>query len=82
MLNLPGHHSTASIVAEVTRRGEGRYDTDAFIQISDCDRKIMLDFQPLDPDEHANDLYKIDTLLDTLRTFKRGLVKAHRRAVE
>lgn len=79
MLNLPGHHSTAAIVAEVTTDGPGRYDTYAVVQISDCDRKITLEFNPSDADAHENDLHKVDTLIACLRKFRRGLVAAQGR---
>ena len=79
MLNLPGHHSTAAIAAEVVTTGPGRYDTNAFVQISDCDRRIALDFCLHDADEHENNLYKVDTLISSLRTFRRALVKAQKR---
>lgn len=81
MLNLPGHHSTGAIAAEVWTDGPGKYDTHAFVQISDCDRKITLDFSPSDPDAHENDLYKVDTLIASLRAFRRGLVAAQKRAL-
>lgn len=52
----------------------------ATVQISDCDRKISLEFSPGDPDEHENDLYKVDTMISSLRAFRRALVKAQKRA--
>lgn len=80
LLNLPGHHSTGAIVAEVVTAGPGRYDTYATVQISDCDRKVTLSFQPEDVNEHENDLHKVDVMIDCLKKFRRGLVKAQKRA--
>jgi len=81
MLNLPGHHSTAAIVAEVVQTGDGKYSTEAYLQISDCDRRIRLDFCIHDLDDHENNLHKIDTLISSLRSFRRAVVKAQKRAV-
>ena len=67
-------------MAEVVVNGSGRYDTYATVQISDCDRKINLEFSPGDLDSHENDLHKVDVMIESLRKFRRGLVKAQKRA--
>lgn len=74
MLNLPGHHGTAAIVAEIT---ENRYGNYASIVISDCDRRISLEFELTDGDSYENDMHKVDTLVDALQTFRRALKKLH-----
>lgn len=75
MLNLPGHQSTASIVAEIVREAGGWHE--ATFDISDCDRKISLSFG-LSAGSMENNLYKVDTIIDAAKTFRRALVKAHK----
>lgn len=72
---MPGHHSTAAIVAEVHF---GDFSPDASIHISDCSRKIMLEFSPHNRETHENDLHKVDTMIDVLKAFRRALLKAQR----
>ena len=87
MLNLPGHHSTAAIVAEIENTVvTGEEYPDACFQISDCNRSISLDFESLhryydDPREDvmANDIHKIDVMLDALKAFRKGLLVEHER---
>lgn len=72
MLNLPGYHSTAAIVAEAS---EGMYGPNIAYQLSDCTRVVSLDFSDLTDDEaFANDLHKLDTIIDATRALRRGLV--------
>lgn len=81
LLNLPGHHSTAAIVAEVVYELDGKWSScDAQIVLSDCSRVLSLEFCPTDLGEHENDLHKIDTLISTLQEFRRALKRAHRHA--
>ena len=77
LLNLPGHESTAAIVAEITRPS-AEYP-DITLVISDCSRVIHLSFdRGGTPDERENNLYKVDTLISVLREFRKGLVTMHR----
>lgn len=76
LLNLPGFHSTAAIVAEVTH---DRYGTNANVRISDCARGVNLEFYPAQAEYHENDLYKVDQMIDALRVFRRALVKAQKK---
>ncbi len=75
MLNLPGYHSTAAIVAEVRDGGRGGGYAFATLQISDCQRSVSLEFNVNEPDEFENNLYKIDTILESMRVFRRAVVK-------
>lgn len=51
----------------------------ASIQISDCDRKISLEFDLGSADQYENDLYKVDTLIKSLQKFRRALNKHHKK---
>lgn len=80
MLNLPGFESTAAIVAELV---EGMYGWEADIKISDCSRQITLSIcnpAAADTDDlrFENDLYKVDTLIDTLKAFRTGMLRVRR----
>lgn len=66
LLNLPGHHSTAAVVAEV------RNEHTCFVQISDCQRAVNLEFDMYSQDDYANGVFKIDTLIATLTTFRKA----------
>lgn len=83
MLNRPGFHSTAAIVAEVPNSSylkNDDYDYDcAQLVISDCSRSIAIEFCTAKrharlPDYWENDLAKVDTLIDVLKDFRKGLV--------
>lgn len=50
----------------------------AAIHISDCDRKVTISFE-LAEESHANNLYKVDTMINSLKAFRRALVKAQKR---
>ncbi len=85
LLNLPGHESTAAIVAEVEdsatwKRGTG-YDIEPKIvlQIANCDRSIAFTCDMENAREQANALHKVDTLIDTLTAFREALVLEHAR---
>lgn len=88
LLNLPGHHSTAAIVAEIEdtstwiagkgRGGEplSRYTAtpEATLVISDCENKVNIELD-LDSDNNLrNSLYKLDTIINSLRKARRGLI--------
>ncbi len=74
LLNLPGMHSVASIVGEVDLADE--YLT-TVCSISDCSRVIHLEFAYGTNDDRENNLYKIDTMIDVLRQFRKGVVRAN-----
>lgn len=80
LLNLPGFESTAAIVAEIA---EVQYGLEVSIAISDCSRTVNLTFSDDfdDDDKFANNLHKVDTMIDCLKAFRRGLMVHRRRAV-
>jgi hypothetical protein len=80
LLNLPGHQSTAAIVAEITMEGSSTYP-DYTLKISDCSRAVDLELDFDTADSRENNLYKIDTMLDVLKEFRKGVV-AHGKRVE
>lgn len=87
LLNLPGHHTTAAIVAEVentanwpkgkSRRGNklSSYTATPKITctISDCTEQVNLEFDLDTEDKLENALHKVDTLIATLTEFREGL---------
>lgn len=81
MLNLPGHHSTAAIVAEL-RDTEGNWDENdewpsATCVISDCETRISLDMDFASAHQVENSVHKIDTIVETLIELRRGLILEH-----
>jgi hypothetical protein len=78
LLNLPGHQSTACIVAEIDLETDRSYPDYTF-KISDCDRSISLDFNFNSEAERENNLYKIDTLISVIREFRKGIVKMNKK---
>lgn len=79
LLNRPGFHTTAAIACKATveKWGHGSVSGDGEIVISDCDRKIQLDLTDATELEYMNSLYKIDTLIRVLTTFRADYIKAH-----
>lgn len=73
-LNSPGFHSTAFILATVERtrpRDAGcAYVT---FELSDCWRKLSLSIDSDDPETRANDLAKLDLVIETLMQFRRAV---------
>lgn len=93
LLNSEGHHSTAAIVAEVEdtsvwpdgENGRGNeiqpWNTEPYcmLQIANCDRSILFDLSWSTEEERENALDKVDTLVETLTAFRRGLKIEQRR---
>lgn len=81
-LNLPGFHGGANIQATIedTRGDRGhKYNRyvgapDHWLTISDCSKEIRLEFDWGGAENNANSLHKIDTLIDVLVRFRKGLV--------
>lgn len=71
VLNLPGHESVAAISAEFNRRNSDHFHE---IVISDCNRSISLSINTRSQAEVLNSLYKIDTILEVLKHYRRGVV--------
>lgn len=72
MLNLPGFHSTGSIVAEM-RKAPGARNAWATLDISDCTRTVSLELDLNTPDDFENNLYKLDVMIDSLRKLRRAV---------
>lgn len=88
LLNLPGHHSTAAIVAEIEDTstwpaGKNRSGGDltgyecapiTTFRITDCDKYIDIEVGFDSDNGVENSLHKIDTMIDCLRKLRRGIV--------
>lgn len=72
-LNKKSHHSTAAIYTEVEYDGYGTYST--FV-VTDCARKIKLDFPGRAASDRANSLHKLDTLIESVVQFRAALTDA------
>lgn len=95
LLNLPGHHSTAAIIAEVedtrgwagiTRDSDDPQEATGYnIQpritctLSDCSGQINLEFDLGTDARIENSLHKVDSIIHHLRAFRRGLVAEDKR---
>ena len=89
-LNLPGFYDGAYIVAYVedtSERGLMRdcddptctncpynFEPRIILELSDCSRRIELEFDVDSEAQRANSLHKVDTLVAALRVFRQGLV--------
>jgi hypothetical protein len=85
-LNLPGFHAGAYVRAcvedtsekevEVHEGGKRRHVLEPMLvlEISDCYRRIELDFDLSSAEDRLNSFHKIDTLIRSLQSFRRGLV--------
>jgi hypothetical protein len=93
MLNLPGHHSTAAIVAEIENSedwvaGKGkdgerpnRYNIvpEAVCKITDCDSAVNIEFDVETANQLENSLHKVDTMIEALLALREGMVVEHHR---
>lgn len=87
MLNLPGHQTTAAIVAEVEDSSTWSKELDSedwiqprvTLQIANCDRSISFEVE-VEGNDADNDLKKVETLISVLTDFRAGLVTERRRA--
>lgn len=85
----PGQQTTAAIVAEVQDMSGKEYEPkpdsgyviapETVLQIANCDRSIAFEFNFWDAETRANNIEKIDTMLDALKKFRRGLVTETKR---
>jgi hypothetical protein len=85
-LNLPGFHAGAYVRAyvedtseqEVKTPSSGRKRRDipyplSVLEISDCYRRIELDFDISSSEQRLNSFHKLDTLIRSLQSFREGL---------
>jgi hypothetical protein len=67
-LNLPGQETTAAIHCDMNAG-----DRSTYLAISDCSRKVELQFSMWDKTARKNALYKARLLADTLNEFVKVL---------
>jgi hypothetical protein len=79
-LNLPGFHAGAYVRAYVedtsgqeVAEGAMRPYPMLVLEISDCYRRIDLDFDISSAEDRLNSFHKIDTLIESLKSFRDGL---------
>lgn len=96
LLNLPGHHSTATIIAEIEstvdwpenkgRNGEEltRYtaEPNSTFTITDCSNSVHIELDIDSENSYQNTLYKLDTMIDSMRKLRRGVVIERARYVK
>lgn len=75
-LNDEGHHNLAAILAEVDL---WESSIEGCIEISDCGRKIELDFWASNDSDYQNGLKKLDRLIDTISGFREAYVSANQK---
>lgn len=90
LLNLPGHHGTAAIVAEIENtENADRFQSDdydgydisprATCKITDCDGSVSIQIDVDSANELENSLHKIDVIVDALLAMRPGLIAEHHR---
>lgn len=81
-LNLPGFHAGAFVRAyvedtserEATGRKRRNFPHPALVlEIADCYRRIELEFDISSAEDRLNSFHKIDTLIQSLGSFREGL---------
>jgi hypothetical protein len=96
LLNLPGHHSTAAIVAEIENtvdweegKGRGgdeltRYNAEPhmMLTVTDCDNRVNIELDIDSENSYENTIYKVDTMIEELRKLRKGLVTERGRYVK
>lgn len=93
LLNKPGFQSTGALVAEIENTSKwkpgcnrvGKKATTysgvptSVLQFADCSRSINFDIDIQSAEEYENTLHKVDTMIDLLSKFRRGIVIERRR---
>jgi hypothetical protein len=82
MLNLPGHHSTAAIVAEIDNTegwGDDPKVPNIICRISDCEGYVNIEFDVNTANQLENSLHKIDVMVEALLAMREGFVPEHHR---
>lgn len=96
LLNLPGHHSTAAIIAEIENtvdwpEGKSRSggeltsytaEPNSTLLISDCSNQVNIEIDIGTSARLENSIYKIDTMIDALKALRKGVIREHDRLVE
>jgi len=79
LLNHPGYHAGAYVHVFVEDTSRRRFRRDGYpsprfrLEIADCANHIRLEFDVETPGGRENSLYKIETLIGSLRRFQAGL---------
>ena len=79
LLNHPGYHGGAYVHVFVEDTSRRRFRPDGYpsprfrLEIADCANHIRLEFDVETPGSRENALYKIETLISSLRRFQAGL---------
>lgn len=93
MLNNPGYHSTAAMVAEIEDSStwkipENNADDYMYwsrptstLTVSDCTRSITMDFDWDSQRDRDNSLHKIDVMINLLTRFREGMAIEQERYV-
>lgn len=91
LLNLPGHQTTAAIVTEIEDTARRPQENGYLIvprwtfQMSNCDRSLSWELDGFHgsgkdlAERQANDLHKLDTMIQALTEFREGVAVEHRR---
>jgi len=83
-LNLEKNSGTASILASIVCKGYNHKDVNkdedydyvnTELVISDCGKSINLSFDMEDEEEYVNGVYKLETLITTLKEFKEAFIQ-------
>ena len=76
LLNLPGHHSDASIFSKVINEGDRWLDGELLIR--DCYKRVEFVFDFKDAADKKNNLHKVDTMIKHLQQLRKALVEVHK----
>ena len=90
LLNLPGHHGTAAIVAEIDNTedrnlipgiDEDGYSIqpEAVCKITDCESRVAIEFDVSTANQLENSLYKVDVMVTALTELRQGMIVEHHR---
>lgn len=88
LLNLPGHHSTAAIVAEIDNTVNMPYDREddgyalqpnITCKITDCENSVNIEFDVNTASQLENSLHKVDAMIEALTSMREGFVIEHHR---
>lgn len=88
-LNLPGYHDSAYVVAYVEDTSERALQPPEYypdkapenfcprmiLEMSDCFNSINLEFDIYSAGSRQNSFHKIDTLIEALQDFRKGMVE-------
>lgn len=89
LLNLPGHHSTAAIVAEIDDTADRKMKADeddgyriqpnVVCKVTDCDNAVNIEFDITTANQLENSLHKVDAMIEHLSGLRAGMIVEHHR---